>query len=456
MALVIVQRLFVVRLFVFRTVNEVVPRYSPSALCFAEGFIILFSERKNIMGVYEELQERGLIAQTTNEEEIRKLVNEGKAVFYIGFDPTADSLHVGHFMALCLMKRLQMAGNKPIALIGGGTAMIGDPSGKTDMRKMMTKETIQHNCDCFKKQMSRFIEFGEGKAMMVNNADWLLDLNYVELLREVGACFSVNRMLTAECYKQRMERGLSFLEFNYMIMQSYDFYKLFQEYGCNLQFGGDDQWSNMLGGTELIRRKLGKDSHAMTIKLLLNSEGKKMGKTEKGAVWLDPEKTSPFDFFQYWRNVADSDVIKCLKMLTFLPLDDIKELEKLEGQELNKAKEILAFEVTKLIHGEEEAKKALDGARALFASGSNTDNMPQTEIFANDFTDGGIGILDLLVKITIVPSKAEGRRVVTQGGLSIDGEKITDPNYIVKTADFEKGYIVVKKGKKVFHKIILK
>ena len=408
------------------------------------------------MGVYEELQERGLIAQTTNEEEIKKLVNEGKAVFYIGFDPTADSLHVGHFMALCLMKRLQMAGNRPIALIGGGTAMIGDPSGKTDMRKMMTKETIQHNCDCFKKQMSRFIEFGEGKAMMVNNADWLLNLNYVELLREVGACFSVNRMLTAECYKQRMERGLSFLEFNYMIMQSYDFYKLFQEYGCNLQFGGDDQWSNMLGGTELIRRKLGKDSHAMTIKLLLNSEGKKMGKTEKGAVWLDADKTSPFEFFQYWRNVAAADVIKCLKMLTFLPLDEIKELEKLEGQELNKAKEILAFELTKLIHGEEEAKKALDGARALFAKGSNTDNMPQTEISADDLTNGEIGILDLLVNVAIVPSKAEGRRVVTQGGLSVDGEKITDPNYTVKTADFEKGYIVVKKGKKVFHKIILK
>lgn len=408
------------------------------------------------MGVYEELQERGLIAQTTNEDEIRELINNGKAVFYIGFDPTADSLHVGHFMALCLMKRLQMAGNKPIALIGGGTAMIGDPSGKTDMRKMMTQETIQHNCDCFKKQMSRFIEFGEGKAMMVNNADWLLGLNYVELLREVGACFSVNRMLTAECYKQRMERGLSFLEFNYMIMQSYDFYKLFQDYGCNLQFGGDDQWSNMLGGTELIRRKLGKDSHAMTIKLLLNSEGKKMGKTEKGAVWLDPEKTSPFDFFQYWRNVADSDVIKCLKMLTFLPLDEIKELEKLEGQELNKAKEILAFEVTKLIHGEDEAKKALDGARALFAIGSNTDNMPQTEILAEDLTNGEIGILDLLVKSAVVPSKAEGRRVVTQGGLSIDGEKVTDPNYTIKTADFEKGYIVIKKGKKVFHKIILK
>ena len=324
------------------------------------------------------------------------------------------------------------------------------------MRKMMTKETIQHNCDCFKKQMSRFIEFGEGKAMMVNNADWLLNLNYVELLREVGACFSVNRMLTAECYKQRMERGLSFLEFNYMIMQSYDFYKLFQEYGCNLQFGGDDQWSNMLGGTELIRRKLGKDSHAMTIKLLLNSEGKKMGKTEKGAVWLDADKTSPFEFFQYWRNVADADVIKCLKMLTFLPLDEIKELEKLEGQELNKAKEILAFELTKLIHGEEEAKKALDGARALFAKGSNTDNMPQTEISADDLTNGEIGILDLLVNVAIVPSKAEGRRVVTQGGLSVDGEKITDPNYTVKTADFEKGYIVVKKGKKVFHKIILK
>ncbi len=408
------------------------------------------------MGVYEDLQERGLIAQTTDGEEIRRLVNSGKAVFYIGFDPTADSLHAGHFMALCLMKRLQMAGNKPIALIGGGTAMIGDPTGKTDMRKMMTKETIEHNCECFKKQMSRFIEFGEDKAVMVNNADWLLGLNYIEFLREVGSHFSVNRMLAAECYKQRMERGLSFLEFNYMIMQSYDFYTLFQKYGCNLQFGGDDQWSNMLGGTELIRRKLGKDSHVMTIKLLLNSEGRKMGKTEKGAVWLDPDKTSPYDFFQYWRNVSDADVIKCLKMLTFLPLEEIRELERLEGQELNKAKEILAFEVTKLIHGEEEAKKALEGARALFASGSGTDNMPRTEISDGDFGNGALGILDLLVKSGVVPSKAEGRRVVTQGGLSIDGEKITDPDYAVKPGDFDKGYIVIKKGKKVFHKIILK
>ena len=408
------------------------------------------------MTVFEELKRRGLLAQLTDEEEIKELINAGKATFYIGFDPTADSLHVGHFMALCLMKRLQMAGNKPIVLIGGGTAMIGDPSGKTDMRKMMTKETINHNVECFKKQMSHFIDFSDDKAIIVNNGDWLLDLNYVDVLRDVGACFSVNKMLTFECYKQRMERGLTFLEFNYMIMQSYDFYRLFQDYGCNMQFGGDDQWANMLGGTELIRKKLGKDAYAMTITLLLNSEGKKMGKTEKGAVWLDADKTSPFEFFQYWRNVADADVIKCLKMLTFLPLDEIKELEKLEGQELNKAKEILAFELTKLIHGEEEAKKALDGARALFAKGSNTDNMPQTEISADDLTNGEIGILDLLVNVAIVPSKAEGRRVVTQGGLSVDGEKITDPNYTVKTADFEKGYIVVKKGKKVFHKIILK
>ena len=408
------------------------------------------------MTTFEELKRRGLLAQLTDEKEIEELINKGGATFYIGFDPTADSLHVGHFMALCLMKRLQMAGNKPIVLLGGGTGMIGDPSGKTDMRKMLTPETIQHNIDCFKKQMSRFIDFSDGKAIAVNNADWLMNLNYVEVLREVGACFSVNRMLTAECYKQRMEKGLSFLEFNYMIMQSYDFYKLFQEYGCNMQFGGDDQWSNMLGGTELIRRKLGKDAYAMTITLLLNSEGKKMGKTEKGAVWLDPKKTTPYNFYQYWVNVQDADVIKCLKMLTFLPLDEIKELEKLEGQELNKAKEILAFELTKLIHGEEEAKKALDGARALFAKGSNTDNMPQTEISAYDLTNGEIGILDLLVNVAIVPSKAEGRRVVTQGGLSVDGEKITDPNYTVKTADFEKGYIVVKKGKKVFHKVILK
>ena len=378
------------------------------------------------MGVFEELQERGLIAQMTDENEIKELINSGKAVFYIGFDPTADSLHVGHFMALCLMKRLQMAGNKPIALIGGGTGMIGDPSGKTDMRKMLTKEDIEHNCECFKKQMSRFIDFGEDKAIMVNNADWLLNLNYIELLREVGACFSVNRMLTAECYKQRMERGLSFLEFNYMIMQSYDFFSLFKKYGCNLQFGGDDQWSNMLGGTELIRRKLGKDAYAMTINLLLNSEGKKMGKTEKGAVWLDAEKTSPFEFFQYWRNVSDSDVIKCLKMLTFVPMSEINELAKLEGSELNKAKEILAFELTKLVHGEEEAQKALDGARALFSSKSNTDNMPSTELDESVFTDGKINIIDLLSVTGLVPSKAEARRLIQQGGVAVDDEKITD------------------------------
>lgn len=408
------------------------------------------------MGVFEELQERGLIAQMTDEAEIKELINSGKAVFYIGFDPTADSLHVGHFMALCLMKRLQMAGNKPIALIGGGTAMIGDPSGKTDMRKMMTQETIQHNCECFKKQMSRFIDFSNGKALMVNNADWLMNLNYVDFLREVGAHFSVNRMLTAECYKQRLERGLSFLEFNYMIMQSYDFFSLFQKYGCNLQFGGDDQWSNMLGGTELIRRKLGKDAYAMTINLLLNSEGKKMGKTEKGAVWLDPEKTSPFDFFQYWRNINDADVIKCLKMLTFLPMEEINELAKLEGSELNKAKEILAFELTKLVHGEDEAQKALDGARALFMSKSDTDNMPSTELSASDFTDGKIGLIDLLAKTKLVPSKAEARRLIQQGGISVDDVKITDVKAELSSADnFSKGYVVIKKGKKVFHKAIL-
>ena len=407
------------------------------------------------MGVFEELQERGLIAQMTDENEIKELINSGKAVFYIGFDPTADSLHVGHFMALSLMKRLQMAGNKPIALIGGGTGMIGDPSGKTDMRKMLTKEDIEHNCECFKKQMSRFIDFSEGKAMMVNNADWLLNLNYVELLREVGACFSVNRMLTAECYKQRMERGLSFLEFNYMIMQSYDFLSLYRQYGCNLQFGGDDQWSNMLGGTELIRRKLGKDAYAMTINLLLNSEGKKMGKTEKGAVWLDPEKTSPFDFFQYWRNVSDADVIKCLKMLTFVPMSEINELAKLEGSELNKAKEILAFELTKLVHGEEEAQKALEGARALFSSKSDTDNMPSTELDESIFTDGKIGIIDLLSATGLVPSKGEARRLIQQGGIAVDDVKITDFKAEISKDDFAKGYVVIKKGKKVFHKAIL-
>ncbi|WP_407383137.1 tyrosine--tRNA ligase [Ruminococcus sp.] len=407
------------------------------------------------MGVYEELVARGLIAQVTDEEEIRDLVNHGKAVFYIGFDPTADSLHVGHFMALCLMKRLQLAGNKPIALIGGGTAMIGDPSGRTDMRQMMTKETIRHNCDCFKEQMSKFIDFSEDKALMVNNADWLLDLNYVELLREVGACFSVNNMLRAECYKQRMEKGLSFLEFNYMIMQSYDFYALYQKYGCNMQFGGDDQWSNMLGGTELIRRKLGKDAYAMTINLLLNSEGKKMGKTQKGAVWLDANKTTPFEFYQYWRNVDDADVIKCLKMLTFLPLDQIEEMAAWEGSQLNQAKEILAFELTKMIHGEDEANKAQEGARALFGGGANTDNMPTTEITEDDLADGGIAILDLLIKCKLIPSKGEGKRLIQQGGISVDDSKITDMFHKIGKDAFEKGHIIIKKGKKVFHKVTL-
>ena len=408
------------------------------------------------MGVYEELIARGLIAQVTDEEEIRELVNTGKAVFYIGFDPTADSLHVGHFMALCLMKRLQLAGNKPIALLGGGTGMIGDPSGRTDMRQMLTKEQIQHNVECFKKQMSRFIDFSDGKALMVDNAEWLLDLNYVELLREVGACFSVNRMLAAECYKQRMERGLSFLEFNYMIMQSYDFYALYQRYGCNMQFGGDDQWSNMLGGTELIRRKLGKDAYAMTINLLLNSEGKKMGKTQSGAVWLDAEKTSPYDFYQYWRNIDDADVVKCLKMLTFLPLDEIEELSKLEGSEINKAKEILAHELTEMIHGKEEADKAQEAARALFGSKQNTDNMPSTELEDADFGDDGIGVLDLLSKCGLIPSKKEGRRLIEQGGVSLDDEKVTEATARVTKEAFEKGFVVIKKGKKVFHKAILK
>ena len=407
------------------------------------------------MGVYEELVARGLIAQVTDEEEIRELVNSGKATFYIGFDPTADSLHVGHFMALCLMKRLQMAGNKPIALVGGGTGMIGDPSGRTDMRQMMTKETIQHNVDCFKKQMSRFIDFSDGKALLVNNADWLLDLNYVELLRDVGACFSVNNMLRAECYKQRMEKGLSFLEFNYMIMQSYDFYALYQKYGCNMQFGGDDQWSNMLGGTELIRRKLGKNAYAMTINLLLNSEGKKMGKTQSGAVWLSAEKTSPYDFYQYWRNVDDCDVIKCLKMLTFLPLEEIDELAKLEGSEINKAKEILAHELTELVHGKEEADKAQEAARAIFSNKTNTDNMPSTTLTEADFADGEIGILDLMKKCGLIPSNGEGRRLIQQGGVSVDDEKVTDVYAKVVKSDFEKGYVVIKKGKKVYHKAIL-
>ncbi len=402
------------------------------------------------MGVFEELQARGLLAQLTDEEEIRELVNSGKATFYIGFDPTADSLHVGHFMALCLMKRLQMAGNRPIALIGGGTGMIGDPSGKTDMRKMLTPETIQHNCDCFKKQMSRFIDFSDGKALMVNNADWLMKLNYVELLREVGACFSVNRMLTAECYKQRLERGLSFLEFNYMIMQSYDFLQLFKQYGCNMQFGGDDQWSNMLGGTELIRRKLGKDAYAMTINLLLNSEGKKMGKTEKGAVWLDAEKTSPFEFYQYWRNVADSDVIKCLKMLTFLPLEEIEKMEAWEGSELNRAKEILAYELTALVHGEEEAKKAEASAKAIFSTGS-AENMPSAEVAAADLTEGGMELIGLLVQAGLAATRSEARRAIEQGGVSVDGTKVTDIKAVVPVTDG----MVLKKGKKSFKKIVL-
>ena len=406
------------------------------------------------MKIYEELQARGLIAQVTDEEEIRELINNGKATFYIGFDPTADSPHVGHFMALCLMKRLQMAGNKPIALIGGGTGYIGDPSGRTDMRSMMTPEQIQHNCDCFKEQMSKFIDFSEGKALMVNNADWLLDLNYIDLLREVGPHFSVNRMLTAECYKQRMERGLSFLEFNYMIMQSYDFYALFQKYGCNLQFGGDDQWSNMLGGTELIRRKLGKNACAMTITLLLNSEGKKMGKTQSGAVWLDPNKTSPFEFYQYWRNVADADVLKCIRMLTFLPLEEIDEMDKWEGSQLNKAKEILAFELTKLVHGEEEAIKAQESARALFSAG-NAANMPTAELSEEDFTDGSIDIITLLQKSGLVPSKSEGRRAVEQGGASVNGEKVTDIRAAFGKDAFAEDFIL-KRGKKNFRKIVLK
>ena len=407
------------------------------------------------MTCYEELKARGLIAQVTNEAEISKMINEGKAVFYIGFDPTADSLHVGHFMALCLMKRLQMAGNRPIAVIGGGTGMVGDPSGRTDMRSMMTPETIQHNCDCFKKQMERFIEFGEGKAQMVNNADWLMKLNYIELLRDVGACFSVNNMLRAECYKQRMEKGLSFLEFNYMIMQSYDFYYLFQHYGCNMQFGGDDQWSNMLGGTELIRRKLGKDAHAMTITLLLNSEGKKMGKTQSGAVWLDPNKTTPYDFYQYWRNIGDADVLKCLRMLTFLPLEQIDEMDQWEGAQLNTAKEILAFELTQLVHGTEEAHKAQDAARALFSTGGDRSNMPSTTLEPSDLTDGAIGILDLMLKCALVPSKKEARRLIEQGGVELDGEKITDVNSSVSADRLSGEGVTIKKGKKVFHRAAL-
>ena len=405
------------------------------------------------MTLYEELIARGLVAQVTDEAHISDMINNGKATFYIGFDPTADSLHVGHFMALCLMKRLQMAGNKPVVLIGGGTAMIGDPSGRTDMRSMMTRETIQHNCDCFKKQMERFIEFGEGKAIMVNNADWLLDLNYVEVLREVGACFSVNNMLRAECYKQRMEKGLSFLEFNYMIMQSYDFYYLYQKYGCNMQFGGNDQWSNMLGGTELIRRKLGRDAHAMTITLLLNSEGKKMGKTASGAVWLDPNKTTPYDFYQYWRNVEDADVLKCIRMLTFLPMEQIEAMDSWEGSQLNTAKEILAYELTKLVHGEEEANKAQASAKALFGAGADAD-IPTAELAESDLIDGAIDILTILVKAGLVPSKSEARRAVDQGGVTVEGEKVTDIK-ATYTAEVLKNGIVVRRGKKAFKKVVL-
>ncbi|MBO7375024.1 MAG: tyrosine--tRNA ligase [Lachnospiraceae bacterium] len=407
------------------------------------------------MEIFEELKARGLLAQLTDEEEIRELVNNGKAVFYIGFDPTADSLHVGHFMALCLMKRLQMAGNKPIALIGGGTGHIGDPSGKSDMRKMLTKEDIDHNCECFKKQMSKFIDFSEGKALMVNNADWLLNLNYIELLREVGACFSVNNMLRAECYKQRMEKGLTFLEFNYMIMQSYDFYMLFQKYGCNMQFGGDDQWSNMLGGTELIRRKLGKDAYAMTIQLLLNSEGKKMGKTEKGAVWLDPEKTSPYEFFQYWRNVADSDVLKCIRMLTFLPLEEIDKMDSWEGAQLNEAIEILAFELTKMVHGEEEANKAKEASKALFAGGGNLENMPSCTLTEDCFRDGQADLISILVAAKLVPTRSEGRRTIEQGGCTVNDEKITDFKKAYTKEEIAAGDFIVKKGKKNFCKIVL-
>ncbi|MCR5608013.1 MAG: tyrosine--tRNA ligase [Lachnospiraceae bacterium] len=406
------------------------------------------------MKIYDELVARGLIAQVTDEEEIKNLINEGKATFYIGFDPTADSLHVGHFMALCLMKRLQMAGNKPVVLIGGGTGYIGDPSGRSDLRTMMTPEMIQHNCDCFKEQMEKFIEFGEGKAIMVNNADWLLNLNYIEVLREIGPHFSVNNMLRAECYKQRMEKGLSFLEFNYMIMQSYDFYHLYKNYGCNMQFGGDDQWSNMLGGTELIRRKLGKDAYAMTITLLLNSEGKKMGKTAKGAVWLDPKKTSPFEFYQYWRNVSDADVLKCIRMLTFLPLEEIDAMDSWEGAELNKAKDILAYELTALVHGKEEAEKARTASKALFSDGSDDSNMPSTEVPADALTDGAIGIMDLMAVCKLSPTKSESRRLITQGGVSIDGEKISDVNYKV-TEDMLKAGIKIRKGKKVFHKAFM-
>jgi len=424
-----------------------------------EGDILFFRIqihliRRKIMTIYDELVARGLIAQVTDEKEIKELINNGKATFYIGFDPTADSLHVGHFMALCLMKRLQMAGNKPIVLIGGGTAQIGDPSGRTDMRQMMTTETINHNVECFKKQMSRFIDFGEGKAIMVNNADWLMDLNYVDVLREVGAHFSVNRMLTAECYKQRMEKGLSFLEFNYMIMQSYDFYTLFQKYGCNMEFGGDDQWSNMLGGTELIRRKLGKDAYAMTINLLLNSEGKKMGKTQSGAVWLDPNKTTPFEFFQYWRNVSDADVLKCIRMLTFLPLEEIDKMESWEGAQLNEAKEILAFELTKLVHGEEEAAKAKEASHALFAGGANNTNMPTVTVTAEDFPDGELDIISVLVRAGLCDSRGDGRRNIQQGGVSVADEKVTDISTKYTLNDFKGEGLIIRRGKKKFAKVV--
>jgi tyrosyl-tRNA synthetase len=432
--------------------------FPPSAkFILAEGFFMSFAASKtggSTMTLYDELVARGLIAQVTDEDEIRKLINNGKATFYIGFDPTADSLHVGHFMALCLMKRLQAAGNRPIALIGGGTAMVGDPSGRSDMRQMMTPETIQHNCDCFKKQMSRFIEFGEGKAQMVNNADWLLGLNYIDFLRDVGACFSVNKMLTAECYKQRMEKGLSFLEFNYMIMQSYDFLHLYENYGCNMEFGGDDQWSNMLGGTELIRRKLGKDAYAMTITLLLNSEGKKMGKTQSGAVWLDPNKTSPFEFYQYWRNVDDADVLKCIRMLTFLPMEQIDEMSGWQGEQLNRAKEILAYELTALVHGKEEAENAQAAARALFSGQADTEHMPSTRLSAADLQDGKIGVLTLMVKTGLAASNGEARRVVQQGGVLVDGEKLTDAAAVFTAEQLAKG-IVLKKGKKVYHRVLL-
>lgn len=432
-----------------------VTRVDNLVLSLGRGFFYVYRMEEKDMTIFDELKARGLLAQLTDEEEIKELINHGKATFYIGFDPTADSLHVGHFMALCLMKRLQMAGNRPIALLGGGTAMIGDPTGRSDLRQMMTKETIHYNVECFKKQMSHFIDFSEGKALLVNNADWLLDLNYVELLREVGVHFSVNRMLTAECYKQRMEKGLSFLEFNYMIMQSYDFFTLFQKYGCNMQFGGDDQWSNMLGGTELIRRKLGKDAYAMTITLLLNSEGNKMGKTQKGAVWLDPNKTSPFEFYQYWRNVDDADVLKCLRMLTFLPLEQIEEMDAWEGSQLNQAKEILAFELTKLVHGEEEASEAKESAKALFSGGKDTANMPTAKLTEADFTDGTIDILGVLVKSGLNATRSEARRAVEQGGVMVEEEKITDVKTVYQMEQFTKEGLIVRRGKKNYKRVVI-